>query len=143
MTTTAIPFLTARRRPAQANWHRALLVARMFASPAGTTLTVPIRVATEYLLTAFGPWLSFEPLAPWAIDMETRLLALGPDDLFPVTLAVVRELLGDAPDACIPLDRALAEAQYAALRLGWPVTDAHTRVARELLAATGTPGDWS
>jgi len=143
VTTTAIPFLTARRRPAQANWHRALLVAKMFASPEGTMLTLPIRVATEYLLTAYGPWLSFELLASWAIDMETRLLALGADDLFPVTLAVVRELLADAPDACVALDRALREAQLEALRLGWPVTDAHTRTAHTLLAATGTPGEWS
>ncbi len=142
-TTTATPFLTARRQKASANWHRALLVAKMFASPTGTTLTVPIRLATEYLLTAYGPWLAFDALAPWAIDMETRLLALGADDLFPVTMAVVRELLADAPDACVVLDRALRDAQREALRRGWAVTDAHEATARELLRATRTPGAWS
>lgn len=128
--------LTPRRRlPASTNAHRAILVACMIASPASAPWTAPVVALAAFLKTTHGLRVDFEALHPWAARVETALFALPDDDLFPVTLAVARELLDGASDEFLPLDRALCEAQYAALRCGWSITPDHDATARALLDA--------
>ncbi len=66
-----------------------------------------------------------------AVALRDRVAAMAPADRAPVLVAVVRELLTDAPDCCAALDRAVRDA---ARHHAHTVTAEHEAAALALLA---------
>lgn len=133
MITLPSPSLRAVRvyRPAQP-WHRAVVLTLLLQTRSHGAGVRAIRNAAERLARDGARDVSFDALTPWGFAVQEHLHTLAVDDRLPVLVAALRELLTDAPDAALPLDRAVRDA----LRwYGAAVTDDHHATALRILDA--------
>ena len=118
-------------RPAQP-WHRALVLTLLLQTRSHGAGVRAIRNAAERLARDGARDVSFDALMPWGFAVQEHLHALPVEDRLPVLVGALRELLTDAPDAALPLDRAVRDALHG---YGATVTDAHHATALRILDA--------